>query len=464
MPVSAAREAAFDILMRIEATDAYASELLHSARVEKLSPADHGLLTELVMGVLRWRSLLDKEIESSGHNSPLPAKPATSGAPPSRKIPIQVAKLDGEVLTALRLGAYQLLFLDRVPKHAAVNESVELVKRARKRSAAGLVNAVLRKLANSQLAQNRREVRHPNELYVAAHPPWLVDRWERIYGQAVTSKICEHDQSPPATVLRIIPYQSSGERNSNSGVEGIQLAPGRLLTQANIVISGVISESTVFRDHRMIIQDEASQLVALLVGTGNAVLDCCAAPGGKTRLLAERNPDANVVALELHPHRAALLKRLICNSNVQIVAADARRMPLTKRFARVLVDAPCSGTGTLARNPEIKWRLKPDDITRMQAYQLELLTSAMDRVSMGGRLLYSTCSLEPEENQQVIERALSLDPSFKLLDCRKELEVLRGQGELTWKDLDSVIQGPYLRTIPGVHPCDGFFAAILEKS
>jgi 16S rRNA (cytosine967-C5)-methyltransferase len=464
MPVSAAREAAFDILMRIEATDAYASELLHSARVAKLSPADHGLLTELVMGVLRWRSLLDKEIESSGDNSPLLEKPARSGVSPSRKIPIRVARLDVEVLTALRLGAYQLLFLDRVPKHAAVNESVELVKRARKRSAAGLVNAVLRKSAGPQLSQNRREGGRPRDAYLAAHPPWLVERWEQIYGREVTGRICEYDQSAPATVLRSIPYQSSSEPNASFGAESIQLEPGKLLTQAKIVISGAISQTAAFHDHRLIIQDEASQLVALLVGKGKAILDCCAAPGGKTRLLGERNPDANVVALELHPHRAALMKRLICNSNVQIVAADARHMPLAKKFNLVLVDAPCTGTGTLARNPEIKWRLKPDDITRLQAYQLELLISAMDRVSVGGRLLYSTCSLESEENQQVIERALSLDPSFKLLDCRKELDVLRGQGELTWNDLDSLIQGPYLRTLPGVHPCDGFFAAILEKN
>src|SRR5947208_6450130 len=165
MPVSPARAAAFEILMRIETTDAYASEMLHSARAAKLSPEDHGLLTELVMGVLRWRGVLDFEIAERTKS---------------------LTKMDGEVLSALRLGVYQLLFLDRIPRHAAINESVELVKRARKRSAAGMVNAVLRKVAdshsleNSHLSQNRREVGHRNVL--SSHPQWLVQRWERTYG------------------------------------------------------------------------------------------------------------------------------------------------------------------------------------------------------------------------------------------------------------------------------------------
>src|SRR5437016_6673863 len=187
MPVSPARAAAFEILLRIETTDSYASELLHSTRFAKLSAADHGLLTELVMGVLRWRGVLDDKIAE--HTT----QPLT--------------KLDREVLIALRLGAYQLLFLDRVPKHAAINESVELVKRARKKSAAGMVNAVLRKIANSHFSQKRGEVGHssldnrPGD-YLAGHPQWLIERWERVYGSEVTSKICNYNQSSPQTAVR----------------------------------------------------------------------------------------------------------------------------------------------------------------------------------------------------------------------------------------------------------------------
>jgi 16S rRNA (cytosine967-C5)-methyltransferase len=205
-------------------------------------------------------------------------------------------------------------------------------------------------------------------------------------------------------------------------------------------------------------------LLALLVGTGTNILDCCAAPGGKTRIIAERNPSASVIAMDLHPHRARLLRKLVSEPNVLVVAGDARRMPFAKKFDRILVDAPCSGTGTLARNPEIKWRLAPEDIVRLQAYQIEILTAAMQHVTAGGRIIYSTCSLEPEENEGVVQAAIEAEPSFKVIDCRDELQRLRDDGELVWGDIDSLSSGPYLRTIPGVHPCDGFFAAILVKS
>jgi 16S rRNA (cytosine967-C5)-methyltransferase len=148
---------------------------------------------------------------------------------------------------------------------------------------------------------------------------------------------------------------------------------------------------------------------------------------------------------------------------VQIVVADIRALPTVELFNRVLVDVPCSGTGTLARNPEIKWRLKPEDILDLQTRQLAILQSAMQRVAPGGRLVYSTCSLEHEENQSVVDSALSSDASFHLADSRKHLQELRDGGELAWADIGSLTSGPYLRTIPGVHPCDGFFAAILQK-
>lgn len=430
MPISPARTAAFEILLRIETTGAYASELLHSSRFAKLSPPDHGLLTELVMGVLRWRSVLDKRIAEHSTQSP--------------------AKLDLEVLTALRLGAYQLLFLDRIPTHAAVNESVELVKQARKRSAAGMVNAVLRKIG--------RRTPHSSDDF-SAHPQWLVERWIKTYGADVAKQICAYDQTHAKTTIRVNDLLIIEELER----EGVQLQPGRLLAKAFVVEAGDITQTKAFRERRLIIQDEASQLVSVLVGKGNTILDCCAAPGGKTRIMAEQNPDSVVVAMELHPHRAALLKKLVHADNVCIVAADARQMPLARKFDRILVDAPCSGTGTLARNPEIKWRLKAEDIPRLQAYQTEILTAAMNQVATNGRLIYSTCSLEPEENAEVVERALAANPEFRLIDCRNELKRLKEDHELVIDDVESLLSGPYLRTIPGIHPTDGFFAAILEK-
>ena len=180
-------------------------------------------------------------------------------------------------------------------------------------------------------------------------------------------------------------------------------------------------------------------------------------------MLAERNPSARVVAAELHPHRARLLRMLVTSPNVRVIVADARTLPITGGFDRVLVDVPCSGTGTLARNPEIKWRLKPEDLGDLQTKQIEILRSAMPQVAPAGRLVYSTCSLENEENEKVVEEVLSADKSFRLLDCRERLEELAREGELLWKSTDSLTRGAYLRTVPGVHPCDGFFAAILER-
>jgi len=442
MAISPARIAAFDILLRVDQQDAYASELLHAADYGKLSPADHGLATELVMGVLRWRSLLDDQI--------------------AQQSSLKLSKLDPQVLTSLRMAAYQLSHLDRVPQHAAVHESVELVKRARKRSAVPFVNAVLRKFAGRAAGQpvTTSEAATETELAASsAHPQWLVERWSREFGFPVARQICSYDQEIPATCVSIREPLTASELES----QGVKLAPGKLLNTARRVITGDLTKTQAFHEGRVAIQDEASQLVALLVGKGQRILDCCAAPGGKTRMLAERNPEAAIVAVELHPHRARLLRRLVPAKNVQVITTDICVLPAADLFDRVLVDVPCSGTGTLARNPEIKWRLKPEDLLDLQTRQLAILRAAMRQVAPGGRLVYSTCSLEPEENQSVVESALSSDPSFRPADIREPLQQLCSQGELAWKDTDSLTSGPYLRTIPGQHPWDGFFAAILQK-
>jgi 16S rRNA (cytosine967-C5)-methyltransferase len=440
MPISPARVAAFEILLRVDQENSYASELLHSSRYKKLSAADHRLATELVMGVLRWRSWLDGEI--------------------TQRSSLSLNRLDPEVLVSLRLAAYQLLFLDRVPQRAAVNESVELVKHARKRSAVPFVNAVLRKFDRgaAQPVMISQSVIELAKAY--AHPDWLVERWVREFGLEATQKICAYDQCVPDSTIRLCDFAIEQELKKS----GIDLAPGLLLASARRIVTGDVAPTSVFRTGRLLIQDEASHLIALLVAKGRRILDCCAAPGGKTRIIAECNSSATILAVELHPRRAGLLRRLVREKNVLVIAADARQLPTNLLFDRVLVDVPCSGTGTFARNPEIKWRLQPADLVDLQARQLAILQSAMQHVARGGRIVYSTCSLEREENDEVIERALSADHSFRGLNCRERLEQLRDEGELVWKDLDSLTHGPYLRTLPGVHPCDGFFAAILQKS
>ena len=448
MPVSPARAAAFDILLRVERESSYASELLHSAAYERLSVPDHALATELVMGVLRWRSRLDEEV----------ARAATA----------RLSKLDLEVLISLRLAVYQFGWLDRVPKHAALNESVELVKRARKRSAAGFVNAVLRKLAASNSARSTPidESSSAESLaHVFAHPLWIVERWVNQYGIAAAKQICEYDQSIPATAVRL--RTPGAERELLD--ERVTLAGGAFMSSARRVVAGDITKTNAFRARGVVIQDEASQLVAAVVGNGEKILDCCAAPGGKTLAIADLNPSKLIVAADLHPHRARLMCQLMQSSAtvthpIQVIAADAQHLPIRSQFDRILADVPCSGTGTIARNPEIKWRLKLDDLADLHTRQAAILRSALSHLESGGRLVYSTCSLEKEENEDVVEEILSENPAIRMIDCRTELDLLKVSRELVWNDLGSLLRGPYLRTIPGMHPCDGFFAAILERN
>jgi len=439
--ISPARLAAFNILLRVEREAAYAVELLHSPILEGLSPLDRNLATEIVMGVLRWRTALDQSI-------------ALLSFTPFRK-------LDLEVLTALRIGVYQKQFLSKIPAHASVNETVELVKHAKKVSAAGLVNAVMRKVKSAAYDPHASKLAGVDYLSSAlAHPRWLVERWVSHLGGDRAKLVCEYDQLVPVTTLRLC----GPEDEAQLVQQGIQLVPGALMKSARVVTGGELSAITPLTGGKIAIQDEGSQLVAALVGNGRRILDCCAAPGGKTSALATRLPDAQIVAAELHPHRATLLRKLAPQQNVEVLTADALALPYGPDFDRVLADVPCSGTGTLARNPEIKWKLKLKDLLDLQIRQIAILHAAMRYVSPGGRLVYSTCSLEPEENEQVITACLHGASDFRLVPMRAELARLQESGELVWKNIDQLISGDFLRTVPGVQPCDGFFAAVLEKN
>ena len=439
--LSPSRTAAFDTLMRVE-QGAFSDELLHSERLDKLSAADRALCTEIVLGVLRWRSRLDEMIAS------------WSKTPPH--------KLDLEVATALRIGAYQLAYLDRVPAHAAVDQTVELVKRAGRRFAAPMVNAVMRKIAAAKLAppDPGKEESLDRIASRTAHPLWLVERWSAEYGLEAVQQITSHDQQIPVPALRL----RDPEAESDLLSEDIKLAPGALVAAARRVTSGDLTKTRVFAAGRAYLQDEASQLVALLVGHGARILDGCAAPGGKTSVIAERNPSALVVAGELHPARARLTRRLVHARNVHVIAANVEALPLKPVFDRILADAPCSGTGTLGHNPEIKWRLRHEGLSDLHGRQVAILRAALSCLVPGGRLVYSTCSLEREENEDVVAEVIADRDDLRPLDCRDELERLKADGELVWDDLDSLVRGKFLRTLPGVHPCDGFFAAIIEKN
>jgi 16S rRNA (cytosine967-C5)-methyltransferase len=294
-----------------------------------------------------------------------------------------------------------------------------------------------------------------------AHPQWLVDRWIASYGVEAAAAVCAYDQLVPPTSIRIVSGHDAGALEAELDGEGVMLAPGALLSSARRVISGDVVRTAAFRERRIRIHDEGSQLVAALVGHGCRLLDCCAAPGGKTSALADRNPEAQVVAVDLHPHRARLLRELVHDPRVAVLAADARALPLAADFDRVLADVPCSGTGTLVRNPEIKWRLRPEDLADLHGRQVAILRGALEMLAPGGRLVYSTCSLEPEECEAVVEEVIS--GAVRIIPIRDELEKLKDAGELAWPQIDSLLSGSYLRTLPGLHPCDGFFAAIVAR-
>jgi 16S rRNA (cytosine967-C5)-methyltransferase len=438
MPVSPARDAALDILLRVE-QGAFASELLHSERLDELSPQDRGLATELVMGVLRWRARLDEAIAD------LSSQP--------------LKKLDPEVLESLRLAGYQIGFLAKIPVHAAVNDAVELVKRKKKKSAAPFVNAVLRKLLTKKqlieplLAPGPKTIPEVSALY--SHPLWLVDRWAAQFGLETAERICAYDQQVPPTAIHLTDPTVEAELVA----AGINLAAGRLLSCARIVSGGDITKTAAFAKGRVQIQDEASQLVALLTGRGQRLLDCCAAPGGKTAVLAERNPEAEIVATELHEHRAeAMRERLRLRLNVTVMAGDFVETNLDADFDRVLADVPCSGTGTLARNPEIRWRLTAEDLADLHRRQVAILKAALAKLGSGGKLVYSTCSLEPEENEEVIREA---GTGFTPLPIGNELAALRAEG-LLLANPQQLITGNFLRILPGQFGTDGFFAAMLQ--
>ncbi len=353
--ISPARRLAFDILLRVETQSAFAGDLLH-AHSASLDSRDAGLASEIVLGTLRRQMELDFLIAR------------TAGRPS--------AKLDPEVRTALRLGLYQLRYLDRVPAHAAVAESVELVKRARKSSATGLVNAVLRKAP-------REQVPFPSEAIRYSVPEWLWDRWVARWGVETATGIAQSALKPAESHVR----------------------QGR-------------------------IQDIGSQWIVpqLDLRPGMSFLDLCAAPGNKTVQALESGVLA--IACDRHLHRLRAMGDIGCPR----VALDATQpLPFRARFDRILVDAPCSGTGTLGRNPEIKWRLKPGDLDDLRARQAGILRQALECLKPEGLLVYSTCSLEREENEGVVE----------------ELD-----GE--WRAANS-------QRLPGRDSGDGFFAAVVVR-
>lgn len=424
--------------------DAHSDDLLRTPEVDALSAQDRNLTTTLVLGTLRWELALDARIRG------LLTRPD--------------AKLGNEAATALRLGAYQLLHLDRVPAHAVLNDSVELVKQSTDRGASGMVNAVLRKIAAQGKALTPARLYSPKEIAASlAHPAWMVERWARCYGLPATEAICRWNQEPAGVTLRL--------DEADAELAGFELEPGAFLARARRVVRGELGPGARFAAKRIHIQDEASQLVAEIAAAAGAgagrVLDTCAAPGGKTAILAERLAEAEITAMDVSRNRLEAMQHAAQPSErMRFEIADAAKVQLKPEFDLVLCDVPCSGTGTIGRNPEIRLRAAEADLARQQQRQIAILRSALAALTDRGRLVYSTCSLEPEENEAVIEGVLGVVPGFRLVPVAEILDRLAADQFVTAPGrelLRSATRGEFLRTIPGIHPCDGFFAAVLER-
>jgi 16S rRNA (cytosine967-C5)-methyltransferase len=472
--ISPARKAAFAVLMAVERGQSHSDDLLRGKAVNALSPADRNLATALVLGVLRWQIRLDHQLQT------LLKRPN--------------AKLDPEIRIALRLGAFQLLHLDRIPARAAIDESVELAKQAGHRFASGMVNAVLRKLGSTFFDFSEGS---PAELALSqAHPAWMVERWASFFGLEAARAICIHGQSQPVLTVRLVqccdeataadmsgfpPFpQKNAERMGHGAVEaelaqaGIVMDTGELLTEARTVVSGDVTATAAFTDGRVRLQDEGSQLVAELASENlnenqEKIFDACAAPGGKTLILAERSPQARIVACESSPPRLEQLRKRLAGfgDRVECRLADATALAEDSAFDLVLADVPCSGTGTLGRNPEIRHRLRPEDLPRQTERQRAILHAALRAVRPGGRVVYSTCSLEPEENEQVVAAVLAEAPNARLIPLASRIDALLGDGILTSSGAERLqaclTPSGALRLLPGVFHTDGFFIATIEK-
>ena len=459
MTISKARTVAFDALLRVAKQDAFADDVLRAELDPAVKSEDAGLATELALGVLRWQRLLDFAIDRRLRN------------------PAGIA--DIEVRIALRMGVYQLLFLDRVPARAAVHESVELVKRARKRSAATFVNAILRQLAKEP-SFHVSSAQFPAALIPAdtpfadrlgiqySHPTWMVERWLNNYGGEKTRSLLQSNNHAPA--LSVFPLDAGRSEDARRSLQkaGCRIQPGQLLREAWALSGGNPGASEAVRMSWVAIQDEASQAVAhlLAVCAGGTVLDLCAAPGGKTLLLARlAGEDGRVTAADLRTNRVRAMQerfQLAGVRNVNTLVLDGSQpLPFEHPFDRILVDVPCSGTGTLARHPEIRWKLRADDLGDLHGRQARLLRNALPHLAPAGRLVYSTCSLEPEENELVVREVLSeLGPTFRIANPLVSIES-RLQPSVPATTLLGA--DGFFRTFPPQHKTDGFFAAVIER-
>lgn len=423
---SPARGAAFEVLCRIEIHNAHSDDALRVASVRALEQRDRNLVTGIVYGTLRRRAQLDWVL-------------AAASSRPWHEV-------DETVKVVLRMSLLQMWRLDRVPDYAVVSDAVDLLRSRELHWVAGFANAVLRNAGRRRLwAVPGFEESLPAACR-ACLPEWLWNRWVSRYGEEPAMRYAVSLNEPPRPAFRL--PVNPGAADSPPDAVPSEVVPGAFFPVDELAPG-------------LRVMDEASQLVPFLLGVepGWRVWDACAAPGGKSSILSELvGAGGSVFASDARIGRVLFMKKAIgvtapgSAGNGRFLVADARRAPFRATFNAVLVDAPCSGLGTLRRNPEIKWRMSEGRLAKHQAVQVELLGSASDSVARGGRLLYSTCSTEPEENEQVVSRFLDSRPEFELAAPSSPPGVL-----------PFVDETGFVRTFPGTRPWDGFFAALFTR-
>jgi 16S rRNA (cytosine967-C5)-methyltransferase len=448
--IAPARTAAFKALEAIATGSVDLPSALEGARKALADERDRALATEIASGTVRWRRRLDYLIAHVAGRA--------------------VDDIDPPVLSVLRLSAYQVLHLDRVPVAAVVDDAVDLTRVAKRARAAGFVNAVLRGLARQRrrlplparpAAASDRQAALDYLGVTLSHPGWLVERWLDRYGLDQTERWLTFNNERPAPTLRVNWRRTSRDALADRfAADDIETTPASWAPHGLLIHAGPAVDPRSIKG-LAIFQDEASQLVPLALDArpGERVLDLCAAPGGKTTAIwLDLGESGTLVACDVRPRRVRLLRDTLRENDASGVllcrTATAGHLPFQPVFDRVLVDAPCSGLGTLRRDPDIKWRRTPADLERFARDQRELLARAARVVKPGGRLVYATCSSEPEENDEVVEAFLVEHPQFTQLRL----------GDVGPPALAGVTDDRgYLRTLPFAHGLEAFFAAALEK-
>lgn len=443
------REAAMNILTAVEEEGAYSNLLLNQVlKGANLSPADAGLATELVYGTIARRNTLDYFLESY--------------------VAKGLKKLTPWVRNLLRLSLYQILYLDRIPDHAAVSEAVNIAKRKGHQGISGMVNGVLR-----NMLRNLDQLKVPEDLPAVkrialthSHPEWLVKRWVAQYGEHTAEAMCRANNEAPPVSVRVNTTMISRDKLMQEMEKAGHIVVPSLISKDGIIVSsgGNMALTSWYKDGMLSVQDESSMLVAEAVEPkpGMTVLDCCAAPGGKTSHIGEKMQDqGSIIANDIHPHKVKLIQDQADRlglSSIETVCHDALDLDTyypEASFDRILLDAPCSGFGVIRRKPDLRWAKSPEDVEAISSLQSELLSRAVKLLKPGGILVYSTCTTEPKENDQVVREFLASHPDYAAVPPAESMN----------EEVKSCVteEGYGIQILPHKFNSDGFYIARLKR-